>query len=60
MYYFSKTFLHPIRIEVNRPFYFVVSNRCWTEGVGNGKPCPYGNVPLFVGRVVNPPLDLQT
>merc|ERR1711962_569609 len=49
----SRTFSAPKLITVNKPFYFVVSNRCWESG-GRGKTCNFGNVPLFIGRVVNP------
>jgi len=49
----SRTFSAPKQIQVNKPFYFVVSNRCWEPGT-RGKSCSFGNVPLFVGRVVNP------
>ena len=38
----------------NKPFYFVVSNRCWYPEDNKGGSCEYGNVPLFIGRVVNP------
>jgi len=49
----SRTFSAPKLITVNKPFYFVVSNRCWESG-GRGKSCNFGNIPLFIGRVVDP------
>jgi len=48
----SRTFSQPKNLEINRPFYFVISNRCWSSGSAKG--CSTGNVPLFIGRVVNP------
>merc|ERR1711868_22156 len=48
----SRTFSQPKLIHITRPFYFVISNRCWSPGSAKG--CSNGNVPLFIGRVVNP------
>ena len=39
-------------IVVDKPFYFVISNRCWIKE--SGKSCPYENVPIFIGRVFHP------
>merc|ERR1711868_347394 len=48
----SRTFSQPKLLAITRPFYFVISNRCWSPGSAKG--CSNGNVPLFIGRVVNP------
>merc|ERR1711973_364816 len=48
----SRTFSQPKVLHITRPFYFVISNRCWSPGSAKG--CSNGNVPLFIGRVVNP------
>merc|ERR1711973_988567 len=48
----SRTFSQPKVLDITRPFYFVISNRCWSPGSAKG--CSNGNVPLFIGRVVNP------
>merc|ERR1711868_304365 len=48
----SRTFSQPKLLAITRPFYFVISNRCWSPGSAKG--CSTGNVPLFIGRVVNP------
>jgi len=49
----SRTYSQPKLLNVDKPFYFVVTNRCWEEG-GSGASCSYGNIPLFLGRVVKP------
>jgi len=51
----SRTFSQPKLIQVNKPFYFIITNRCYNKG-GSGKSCPTGNVPLFIGRLVDPTL----
>merc|ERR1711868_55740 len=48
----SRTFSQPKLLAITRPFYFIISNRCWSPGSAKG--CSNGNVPLFIGRVVNP------
>merc|ERR1711970_763434 len=50
----SRTINMPAKVELVHPFYFVISSRCWVEGGNTGKPCPTGNVPLFMGRFVRP------
>jgi len=42
----------PKLVEVVRPFYFSISNRCFNPK--EKKPCASENVPIFVGKVVNP------
>merc|ERR1719402_295074 len=49
----ARTFHQPLFMLINKPFYFVVSNRCRYPDAG-GSACDFGNVPLFMGRVVNP------
>jgi len=51
-----RTISTPKPISITRPFYFTVSSRCWNKNSKqtNLKGCPYGNVPVFVGKVVNP------
>jgi len=50
----SRSYSQPENLIFNKPFYFVVSNRCWYPEGNKGGSCEYGNVPLFIGRVVNP------
>ncbi|CBY34087.1 unnamed protein product [Oikopleura dioica] len=46
----SRSMSQPKLVAINRPFYFVVTNRCW-----DGKThCPFENIPLFIGRVNDP------
>ena len=46
----------PKPISIRRPFYFTVSSQCWNINSTwkDYESCPYGNVPVFVGKVVNP------
>jgi len=46
----SRSMSQPKLVAINRPFYFVVTNRCW-EGKTH---CPFENIPLFIGRVNDP------
>merc|ERR1712227_267086 len=48
----SRSYTTPKILAIPRPFYFVISNRCWSPGSAKG--CSNGNVPIFIGRVVNP------
>jgi len=64
----SRSYTTPKNLHITRPFYFVISNRCWKQTyepgkepmyrgrapAGNSPGCPTGNVPIFIGRVVNP------
>jgi len=64
----SRSYTTPKILHITRPFYFVISNRCWKQTyepgkepmhrgrapAGNSPGCPTGNVPIFIGRVVNP------
>merc|ERR1711868_76809 len=64
----SRSYTTPKILHIIRPFYFVISNRCWKQTyepgkepmhrgrapAGNSPGCPTGNVPIFIGRVVNP------
>jgi len=51
-----RTISTPKPIVITRPFYFTVSSQCWNKNSKqkDHKGCPYGNVPVFVGKVVNP------
>jgi len=51
-----RTISTPKPIVITRPFYFTVSSKCWNMNSKqkDHKGCPYGNVPVFVGKVVNP------
>jgi len=42
----------PTRFDVIRPFYFTISNRCWADK--SRERCAYSNMPVFMGKVVNP------
>ena len=44
--------IRPKSVEVVKPFYFSISNRCFDPK--QKKPCASENVPIFVGKVVNP------
>jgi len=64
----SRSYTTPKNLHITRPFYFVINNRCWKQTyepgkepmhrgrapAGNSPGCPTGNVPIFIGRVVNP------
>ena len=54
--YSLNVFFRPKPISITRPFYFTVSSKCWNmkSKQNNHMGCPYGNVPVFVGKVVNP------
>jgi len=45
------------RIDINRPFYFVVNNMCMEKSGNRRKNCPYSNIPLFMGKVSDPSTD---
>merc|ERR1711953_162988 len=47
----SRSMSQPAVTTINRPYYFVVTNRCWE---GRGEHCPFENIPLFIGRVTDP------
>lgn len=49
----SRSMSQPRVVEINRPYYFVVTNRCW-EGNTVKQHCPFENIPLFIGRVNDP------
>lgn len=53
LYIFSRSMSQPRVVEINRPYYFVVTNRCW-EGNTVKQHCPFENIPLFIGRVNDP------
>lgn len=42
------------KLEIQRPFYFSITNKCQDVKKQRGWICPYGNIPLFVGKVTNP------
>jgi serine protease inhibitor len=41
-------------LEITRPFYFSITNKCQDLKKKGSWTCPFANVPLFVGKVVNP------
>jgi len=47
----SRTYTQPTILALTKPFYFVITNRCWTA---DQKRCAYSNIPIFIGRVVDP------
>jgi len=51
-----RTIQTPDPLVITRPFYFSIVTRCWNTASTrrNDKGCPFGNVPLFTGKVVDP------
>lgn len=41
-------------INLDRPFYFIVTNRCWENNRPKQSHCNFENLPIFMGRVVDP------
>jgi len=42
------------KLEIQRPFYFSITNKCQDVKKKGDWKCPFGNIPLFVGKVTNP------
>jgi len=42
------------KLEIQRPFYFSITNKCQDVKKKGDWICPFGNIPLFVGKVTNP------
>jgi len=53
-----RTISTPKPITITRPFYFSIVSRCWDQSSRRNqhKGCPFGNVPLFTGKVTDPSL----
>jgi len=45
------------KLEIQRPFYFAITNKCQDVKKRGNWVCPFGNIPLFVGKVTNPITD---
>ena len=44
-------------VDIDRPFYFTISTRCYHNELRQKWKCPYENTPIFIGKVVTPFAD---
>jgi len=44
-------------VDIDRPFYFTISTRCYHNELRQQWKCPYENTPIFIGKVVTPFVD---